>query len=110
MSSPSPQSYMRSRVLELTRIAWEYSPAAIPEFAWRKVYVTGTFDHANSIVLGPKTRDGQIGYHVITPLVRGDGKDTIMVNRGFVKREVKDAKDRPASLVRSSLSLSLCSR
>ncbi|GAA6010015.1 hypothetical protein JCM11491_005830 [Sporobolomyces phaffii] len=73
-------------------------PAAIPEFAWRKVYVTGTFDHARSIVLGPKTRDGQIGYHVITPLVRGEGKDTIMVNRGFVKREVKDAKDRPAGL------------
>ncbi|GAA5883839.1 hypothetical protein JCM16303_007407 [Sporobolomyces ruberrimus] len=73
-------------------------PAAIPEYAWRKVYVTGTFDHENSIILGPKTRDGQIGYHVITPLKRGDGKDTIMVNRGFVKREVKDAKDRTAGL------------
>ncbi|GAA5975168.1 hypothetical protein JCM5350_000166 [Sporobolomyces pararoseus] len=80
-------------------------PAAIPEFAWRKVYVTGTFDHANSIVLGPKTRDGQIGYHVITPLVRGDGKDTIMVNRGFVKREVKDAKDRPASLTNEKVEI-----
>jgi surfeit locus 1 family protein len=85
----------------------ERSPAAIPEFAWRKVYVTGTFDHANSLVIGPKTRDGQIGYHVITPLVRGDGKDTIMVNRGFVKREVKDAELRPASLVSFSLDLAL---
>ncbi|GAA5892681.1 cytochrome oxidase assembly protein SHY1 [Sporobolomyces salmoneus] len=80
-------------------------PAAIPEFAWRKVFVTGTFDHANSIVLGPKTRDGQIGYHVITPLVRGVGKDTIMVNRGFVKREVKDAKDRPASLTNEKVEI-----
>ncbi|GAA5937500.1 cytochrome oxidase assembly protein SHY1 [Sporobolomyces koalae] len=80
-------------------------PAAIPEYAWRKVYVTGTFDHNNSIVLGPKTRDGQIGYHVITPLKRGDGKDTIMVNRGFVKREVKDAKDRPAGLTTETVEI-----
>lgn len=77
------------------------SPAAIPEFAWRKVYVTGVYDHEHSLVIGPKTRDGQIGYHVVTPLKRGDGKDTIMVNRGFVKREVVNAKDRPAGLVRS---------
>jgi surfeit locus 1 family protein len=82
--------------------AFDYSTAAIPEFAWRKVYVTGTFDHGNSIELGPKTRDGQLGYHVFTPLVRGEGQDTILVNRGFVKREFKDAKERPASLVRFS--------
>ncbi|GAA6061156.1 hypothetical protein JCM10212_005742 [Sporobolomyces blumeae] len=80
-------------------------PAAIPEFAWRKVYVEGTFDHDRSITLGPKTRDGQIGYHVITPLVRGDGKDTIMVNRGFVKREMKDAQDRPDGLTKEKVEL-----
>ena len=41
--------------------------------------------------------------------MRGDGQDTIIVNRGFVKREYKEAESRPASLVRPSLSLSLLS-
>lgn len=77
------------------------SPAAIPEYAYRKVYVTGFFDHDNEILLGPRTRDGSLGFHVITPLIRGEGQDTILVNRGFIKREVKDRKDRPEGLVRS---------
>ncbi|GJN89614.1 hypothetical protein Rhopal_002601-T1 [Rhodotorula paludigena] len=80
------------------RLPARIDTAAIPEFAWRKVFVTGTLDHEHSIELGPKTRDGQLGYHVFTPLVRGEGQDTILVNRGFVKREFREAKDRPASL------------
>ncbi|GAA6041880.1 hypothetical protein JCM8097_004528 [Rhodosporidiobolus ruineniae] len=80
------------------RLPAKIDVAAIPEFAWRKVYVTGVFDHEHSIILGPKTRDGQIGYHVFTPLIRGEGQDTILVNRGFVKHDFKDPKTRPASL------------
>ncbi|KAL8278665.1 hypothetical protein RQP46_008957 [Phenoliferia psychrophenolica] len=68
---------------------------AIPEFAYRRVYVEGTFDHDHEILLGPRTRDGEIGFQVIAPFVRGEGKDTILVNRGFVKRDHKDRRDRP---------------
>lgn len=78
----------------------DFSPAAIPEFAYRKVYLTGEFDHDHEILLGPKTRDGELGYHVITPLLRGPGQDTILVNRGFVKRVKKDRSERPDSEVR----------
>ena len=84
------------------------SPAAIPEYAYRKVYLTGEFDHANEILLGPRTRDGQLGFHVITPLVRGEGQDTILVNRGFVNRAHREKPERQESLV-SFLSSSLCS-
>ncbi|BGO98675.1 SURF-family protein [Rhodotorula toruloides ATCC 204091] len=87
------------------RLPARIDTAAIPEFAWRKVFVTGTLDHEHSIELGPKTRDGQLGYHVVTPLVRGEGQDTILVNRGFVKREFKEAKDRPASLTNEPVAL-----
>ncbi|GAA5866544.1 hypothetical protein JCM8547_005450 [Rhodosporidiobolus lusitaniae] len=80
------------------RLPAKIDTSAIPEFAWRKVVVSGYFDHEHSIELGPKTRDGQLGYHVFTPLVRGEGQDTILVNRGFVKREFKEAGNRPASL------------
>lgn len=78
-----------------------FSPTAIPEYAYRKVYLTGIFDHAHEILLGPKTRDGQLGFHVITPLIRGDGQDTILVNRGFVNRVHKEQEDRSDSLVRT---------
>lgn len=75
------------------------SPAAVPEFAYRKVYVTGEYDYDHELEMGPKTRDGELGYHVVTPLKRGEGQDTIMVNRGFVKREKRPQEERPASLV-----------
>lgn len=71
----------------------------MPEFAYRKVYVTGEYDYEHELELGPKTREGELGYHVVTPLKRGQGQDTIMVNRGFVKREKRDREERPASLV-----------
>ena len=75
------------------------SATAIPQFAYRKVIVEGEFDYENEIEIGPRTRDGELGYHVITPLKRGDGRDTILVNRGFVRRDRKEQKDRPNSLV-----------
>lgn len=31
-------------------------------------------------------RDGQTGYHIVTPLIRADGS-TILVDRGFVSRD-----------------------
>lgn len=81
-------------------------PEAIPEFAYRRVTTTGEFVHAHEILLGPRTREGMLGYHVITPLVRdydgdGTGGSTILVNRGFVGREKVDQRTRPESLVRS---------
>lgn len=76
----------------------------MPEFAYRKVAVQGQFDHEHEMLLGPRTREGELGYHVITPLVRGEGEDVIMVNRGFVRRDHADKSLRRDSLVRISAS------
>lgn len=93
-------------VLSVSRRGWRSltacgacSPAAIPEFAYRKVFVEGTLDTDHEILLGPRTAHGELGYNVITPLVRGEGQDTILVNRGFVKRVKKDINERPESVV-----------
>lgn len=67
----------------LTRLQ---SVSAIPEFAFRKVYLKGHWDHEHAIMLGPRVRDGTIGYHIIVPLIRSDGS-TIIVDRGFVSKE-----------------------
>jgi len=57
--------------------------SALSDFTFRKVLVKGRWDHAHTVLLGPRVRDGTKGFHVITPLVRSDGS-TILVDRGFV--------------------------
>ena len=63
---------------------------AIPDFIYRKVYIKGRWDHAHTILLGPRVLDGQSGFHVVTPLIRSDGS-TILVNRGFIAPDIADA-------------------
>jgi len=58
----------------------------IPEFAYRKVILRGKWDHARSILLAPRVREGVHGVHVITPLVRDNGS-TVLVDRGFVSKD-----------------------
>ncbi|AZK93452.1 MULTISPECIES: SURF1 family cytochrome oxidase biogenesis protein [Streptomyces] len=51
---------------------------------WRGVVATGTFDTAGEVVVRRRTdSDERVGYHVLTPLVLGDGR-VVMVNRGWV--------------------------
>lgn len=90
---------------DTVRLPARIDPDAIPEYAYRKVYLTGTFDHDNEILLGPRTRDGQLGFHVITPLVRGEGQDTILVNRGFVTRVHREKPERPHSLGKEAVEI-----
>ncbi|KAH8119874.1 SURF1-domain-containing protein [Phellopilus nigrolimitatus] len=64
---------------------------ALSEFTFRKVLVSGRWDHAHTILIGPRVRDGTKGVNVITPLIRTDGS-TILVDRGFVPDDFKDAQ------------------
>ncbi|KAF8329120.1 uncharacterized protein EI90DRAFT_3155487 [Cantharellus anzutake] len=59
----------------------------VPNFEYRRVRVEGVWDHARSILLGPRTLGNVAGYHVITPLIRGEKASTILVDRGFVSKE-----------------------
>jgi surfeit locus 1 family protein len=58
---------------------------------------TGTFDHAQEQYFFA-TDDGEVGYHVYTPLALADGR-TILVNRGFVPETLKDPARRVAGEV-----------
>lgn len=62
------------------------SLSAIPEFVYRKVVLNGRWDHAHTIVLSPRVREGIHGVHIIMPLVREKGS-TVLVDRGFVSKE-----------------------
>ena len=62
------------------------SLAIIPEFVYRKVLMSGKWDYDHMIIVGPRTRDGTAGHHVIIPLVRSNGT-TVLVDRGFVSKD-----------------------
>jgi len=53
--------------------------------AWdfRRVEVRGTFEHEAEQLFGASAIDGQLGHHVLTPLVRPDGA-AVLVDRGWV--------------------------
>ena len=81
-------------------------PAAWPslkpdDYEYRRVSAKGFFEHEReSYIFRSGNLPGQMkvpGYHVLTPL-RIDGA-RILVNRGFVPQEKRDAKTRPDGLV-----------
>ncbi len=76
-------------------------PARIddPE-AWRyrTVSATGQFRHADEIHIVAYTADAELGYQIVTPLVRADGT-TVLVNRGWVPTEKADPTTRPEGQV-----------
>lgn len=81
----------------------------LDELEYRRVKISGTFDHSREIFLGPRPRlvggdvqeagsglisSGQSGYLVVTPFKFADRDLTILVNRGWVSRKQKKAEAR----------------
>lgn len=78
----------------------EISVDVIPEFEYRKVRIKGSFDDSKEILIQSRTRDGELGFHLITPFLRSDGGQPILINRGFLKREFREPSSRSSPLVR----------
>lgn len=79
----------------------ESRPAA--DIDYLPATVTGTFDHGREQYFFA-TRDGEVGYHVYTPLVLADGR-TIFVNRGFVSDAFKDPTSRSDGQVQGAVTI-----
>ncbi|KAL9126590.1 MAG: hypothetical protein Q9217_004382 [Psora testacea] len=76
----------------------QVNPLAIKDFDYRRVYATGLFRHDQEMLIGPRIRDGNDGYLVVTPLEReGDGSK-ILVNRGWIPKKLMRQVDRKAGL------------
>lgn len=64
----------------------EVLPAQSPNWAaldFRKVSTRGTFRHDLEQLFGASTYQGELGHHVLTPLVRAEGS-AVLVDRGWV--------------------------
>lgn len=69
-------------------------PVAVAEdFDYRRVYCTGTLRHDQEMLIGPRMRDGEQGFMVVTPLERADGS-TVLVNRGWIPKRLRDQRAR----------------
>ncbi|KLU83254.1 hypothetical protein MAPG_02319, partial [Magnaporthiopsis poae ATCC 64411] len=42
-------------------------PAAVEDFDYRRVYATGRFRHDQEMLIGPRVKDGEQGFMVVTP-------------------------------------------
>lgn len=62
-------------------------PSVILEFEFRRFKVKGHFDYDKELFLGPRLRNGELGYLLITPFVRSDGGDPILIERGWIQKE-----------------------
>lgn len=53
------------------------------DLAYRPAIATGRYEPSNEILLRSRSRNGQAGFHVLTPLVQESGR-ALLVDRGWV--------------------------
>lgn len=63
---------------------------------YRRVSARGTYDADASVLVRSRSLDGRSGFHVLTPLLTGDGA-ALVVNRGFAPFSVDPAEVRAAT-------------
>ncbi len=68
-------------------------PAVIPEFEYRRVLITGKFQHDEEMYVGPRYYEDKPGYEVITPMIRENGSK-ILIHRGWISKDFLDRSKR----------------
>jgi len=69
-----------------------------PDLEFRRLALTGAFDHGSEVFMTGRTFEGNAGFHIVTPFRLVDGR-TVLVNRGWVSESYRDPDKRPFSLV-----------
>lgn len=80
----------------------DWSRLAGPGGEYRKVRVTGSFDHGRETLVEALTERGP-GFWVMTPLRTSQG--TVLINRGFIPTHRREAASRAAGQVSGSQTL-----
>lgn len=75
-----------------------FSEEELQNSQWRNVVATGVFLHEHELHATPRYLKNKLGYAILTPLAITNGKETqyVLVNRGWVEREKREASTRSA--------------
>ena len=74
------------------------------EIEYRKVRLIGKFLNKKEVHITGKTYEGNAGFHVVTPFLMQNG-NYVLVNRGWVSENYKEAKSRSFSLINEETSV-----
>lgn len=75
-----------------------------PEMEFRRLALTGSFDHTQEVFMTGRTYEGNAGFHIVTPFTLRDGR-IVLVNRGWVSETYRDPEKRPFTLVEGEVTL-----
>lgn len=91
----------KTELIETRQTRSQMAPIPLPsaiedpvKLEFRPVMATGVFLHEKELYLGARSLKGNLGYHILTPLLRPEGA-VVLVNRGWVPLDQKLAETRP---------------
>ncbi len=65
---------------------------------FRRVRASGVFAHDKELHVYARSLNGNEGFYVLTPLLR-EGKPAVLINRGWVRKDLREASTRPQGQV-----------
>ena len=95
----------RQAQAQMAPIAVPTDTALDPDMAFRAAYAEGVYLNDQEKYLMARTRRGNVGFQLITPLEQEDGR-IILVNRGWVPQDYRDPETRPESLIEGPVQVS----
>ncbi len=79
--------------------------ASLADLEYKTVTVTGHYDDSRQILINNQIKQGKVGYFVLTPLFISQQNNTVLVNRGWVAKDLKRSTYPDVSLVEKTVTL-----
>ena len=75
-----------------------------PELEFRRLEITGYFNHDLEVLMTGRTQNGRIGFHIVTPFILNDGR-TILINRGWIPESLREPNKRLITLKKGLITI-----
>ena len=91
----------KSQAAPLTTLPAAFDPAA---HGFRRAQVSGEFQHGKELYVGARSLNGNLGFHVVTPLRLADGSH-LLINRGWIPTSLKPTSLRAAGQLKGRVTV-----
>jgi surfeit locus 1 family protein len=88
------------------------APVALPatgvipdDWHYRRVQLQGTFDHSKELHMFSHADKGRKGFQIITPFMRSNEGDVVLVNRGWVPESRKEPVNRAEGQIEGEITI-----